>query len=87
MQRRFRKQLFALVREARDERDLHRRFEAFMDGVLAVPPAERPYADEVRDTLRGLSLRKDLADDLHRRYDAARLGRASAAPAPASAAH
>ncbi|MCY3655234.1 MAG: hypothetical protein OXG95_01305 [Chloroflexi bacterium] len=39
------------------------------------PPDQRPYPDQVRDTLRGLSLRRDLALDLQRRYEDAHVGR------------
>lgn len=89
MQRRFRKQLFAIAREAQDERDLQRRFAAFIEVVRAAPVDERPYAVEVRDTLRALSLRRDLAEALHRTYDDARVGRrqAPAAATPGGAAH
>lgn len=38
------------------------------------PPGDRPYSDEVRDILRGLSLRLDLTLQLQRRYDQARVG-------------
>ncbi|MDE2695051.1 MAG: hypothetical protein OXH97_00850 [Chloroflexota bacterium] len=39
------------------------------------PPDQRPYPDQVRDTLRGLSLRRDLALALQRRYEDAHVGR------------
>ena len=76
LDRRFRKALFTLAREAADREDLSARFDAFIADVRTVPPGDRPYSDEVHDILRGLSLRLDLALQLQRRYDDARVGRA-----------
>ena len=75
MERRFRKALFEIAREATSREDLDARFDDFIDDVREAPSGIRPYADEVRDVLRGLSLRSDLALDLQRRYEAARVGR------------
>ena len=55
--------------------DLHTRFDAFIEDVRQAPPDQRPYPDQVRDTLRGLSLRRDLALELQRRYEDAHVGR------------
>ena len=80
LDRRFRKALFTLTREAADREDLYARFDAFIADVRAAPPDQRPYPDEVLDVVRGLSLRRDLALQLQRRYADARVGRA---PQPA----
>lgn len=80
MERRFRRALFALAGEAEDPPDLRERFGAFVDAVRASPPEQRPYPDEVLDTLLALGLRPPLAAELHRRYREARLG---LAPRPA----
>ena len=74
LDRRFRKALFTLAREAADVEDLRARFDAFIEDVRTSPPGDRPYSDEVRDILRGLSLRLDLTLQLQRRYDQARVG-------------
>ena len=77
LDRTFRKALYKLVREVSDVDDLNARFDAFIEDVRRVPPAVRPYPDQVRDTLRGLSLRRDLALQLQRRYEDARVGAGS----------
>ena len=74
MERRFRKALFALAREASDAPDLRARFDDFIAEVRTHPAPLRPYADEVRDTLLALSFRPEVAADLHRRYREARVG-------------
>ena len=74
MERRFRKALFALAREAADADDLRTRFDAFIEEVRRAPAHERPYAGGVRDTLEALSLRRHLVDELHDRYQDARVG-------------
>lgn len=78
MDRRFRKALFALAREASDAPDLRERFDAFIAEVRSHPAQVRPYPDEVRDTLLALSFRPEVADDLHRRYRDARIGSSAA---------
>jgi hypothetical protein len=75
VERRFRKALFAIARDASDVADLRARFDAFIEGVRDEPPGLRPYPDEVRDTLQALSFRPELATELHRRYLDARVGR------------
>ena len=77
LDRTFRKALYKLVREVSDVEDLNVRFDAFIEDVRRAPPAVRPYPDQVRDTLRGLSLRRDLALQLQRRYEDARVGAGS----------
>ncbi len=74
MDRRFRKALFALAREAVDASDLRARFDDFIAEVRTHPASVRPYPDEVRDTLLALSFRPEVAADLHRRYRDARVG-------------
>ena len=74
LDRTFRKALYKLAREVSDVDDLHARFDAFIEDVRLAPPDQRPYPDQVRDTLRGLSLRRDLALQLQRRYEDARVG-------------
>ncbi len=78
MERRFRKALFALAREAGSASDLRERFDAFIAEVRTHPAQTRPYADEVRDTLLALSFRPEVAADLHRRYHDARVGSSAA---------
>ena len=78
MERRFRKALFALAREASDASDLRERFDTFIAEVRTHPAQVRPYADEVRDTLLALSFRPEVAADLHRRYREARVGSSAA---------
>lgn len=75
LDRTFRKALYKLVREVSDVADLDARFDAFIEDVRQAPPEVRPYPDQVRDTLRGLSLRRDLALQLQRRYEDAHVGR------------
>ncbi len=74
LDRSYRKALFKLVREVSDVDDLNARFDAFIEDVRQGPPDIRPYPDQVLDTLRGLSLRRDLALQLQRRYEDARVG-------------
>ena len=62
------------MREVSDVDDLNARFDAFIEDVRQGPPDIRPYPDQVLDTLRGLSLRRDLALQLQRRYEDARVG-------------
>ena len=78
MERRFRKALFALAREAGSASDLRDGFDAFIAEVRTHPAQNRPYADEVRDTLLALSFRPEIAADLHRRYRDARVGSSAA---------
>ncbi len=78
MDRRFRKALFRLAREASDAPDLLERFDEFIAEVRSHPAPVRPYPDEVRDTLLALSFRPEVAADLHRRYRDARVGSSAA---------
>ena len=75
LDRTYRKALFKLLREVSDVDDLNARFDAFIEDVRQGPPDIRPYPDQVCDTLRGLSLRHDLALQLQRRYEDAHVGR------------
>ena len=76
LDRNYRKALFKLLREVSDLDDLYARFDMFIEDVRQGPPGIRPYPDQVHDTLRGLSLRSDLALQLQRRYEDAHVGRA-----------
>lgn len=76
LDRTYRKALYKLLREVTDVADLDARFDAFIEDVRRAPADQRPYPDQVRDTLRGLSLRRDLALRLQERYEAARVGAA-----------